>query len=72
MARWSDMSDKETWGQSSLATLAEKIGLHPSIVDFSKAVETHQFFYRIPAIGMADIEIESCIFAISDMSDFLF
>ena len=65
------MYDKDTWGRSSLATLAKKIGLHPSNVDFSKAVETQQSFYRIPANKMAEIDIESCIYGISDMSDLL-
>ena len=66
------MSDNETWEQSSLATLAKKIGLHPSNVDFSKAVKMQQSLYRIPASGMAEIDIESCIYGISDMSDLLF
>ena len=66
------MSDNETWERSSLATLAKKIGLHPSNVDFSKAVKIDQSLYRIPASGMAKINIEGCVYGLSDLSDFLF
>ena len=66
------MSDNETWEQSSLATLAKKIGLHPSNVDFSKAVKMEQSLYRIPAKRMAKIKIEGCVYGLSDGSDFLF
>ena len=66
------MSDREVRRRSSLAMLAEKLGLHPSIVDFSTAVETGNNFCRIPATGMADIDIKNCRYAISNMSDLLF
>ena len=69
MARWSDMTEEEAWEGTSLAALAKVIGLHPSLVDFSKAVQTQHNFYRIPAVGMADMDKNGCVFEIHDMSD---
>ena len=52
----------------SLRCVAEKVGIHPGIADFTKAELSRKAaehgFNRIPLVGMPEIDVESCVYVI--------